>query len=94
MGLAVYNSIIIDLNFPPCCFKKLLTPPAGVESLTRHTRSSQHPADVDASNSFQQHAASSSEVEVGMTKFSLHELADVMPVRKTHSCTETLQLAS
>jgi E3 ubiquitin-protein ligase HECTD2 len=26
MGLAVYNSTILDLRFPPCCFKKLLTP--------------------------------------------------------------------
>ena len=25
MGLAVYNSIILDLNFPLCCFKKLLS---------------------------------------------------------------------
>ena len=27
MGLAVYNSIILDLRFPPCCYKKLLSPP-------------------------------------------------------------------
>ena len=27
MGLAVYNNIILDLHFPPCCYKKLLTPP-------------------------------------------------------------------
>ncbi|XP_061194603.1 probable E3 ubiquitin-protein ligase HECTD2 isoform X2 [Saccostrea echinata] len=26
MGLAVYNSIILDIHFPPCCFKKLLSP--------------------------------------------------------------------
>lgn len=27
MGLAVYNSIALDIHFPPCCYKKLLTPP-------------------------------------------------------------------
>ncbi|KAI8512583.1 putative E3 ubiquitin-protein ligase HTD2 [Branchiostoma belcheri] len=26
MGLAVYNSIILDMRFPPCCYKKLLSP--------------------------------------------------------------------
>lgn len=28
MGLAVYNSIILDLRFPLCCYKKLLSPTA------------------------------------------------------------------
>lgn len=35
MGLAVYNSIILDLHFPSICYRKLLTPPvvpAGRES--------------------------------------------------------------
>ncbi|XP_063048048.1 probable E3 ubiquitin-protein ligase HECTD2 [Engraulis encrasicolus] len=27
MGLAVYNSIALDIHFPPCCYKKLLSPP-------------------------------------------------------------------
>uniref|UniRef100_A0A4W5JLM8 HECT-type E3 ubiquitin transferase n=1 Tax=Hucho hucho TaxID=62062 RepID=A0A4W5JLM8_9TELE len=27
MGLAVYNSIALDIHFPPYCYKKLLTPP-------------------------------------------------------------------
>lgn len=26
-GLAVYNSIILDLHFPTACYKKLLSPP-------------------------------------------------------------------
>ena len=26
MGLAVYNSINLDVRFPPCCYKKLLSP--------------------------------------------------------------------
>ena len=26
MGLAVYNSIILDIHFPPICYKKLLSP--------------------------------------------------------------------
>ncbi|XP_072335133.1 probable E3 ubiquitin-protein ligase HECTD2 isoform X1 [Scyliorhinus torazame] len=43
MGLAVYNSITLDVRFPPCCYKKLLSPPVvpgdlnatvGVASLT------------------------------------------------------------
>lgn len=27
MGLAVYNSIILDLHFPSICYRKLLSPP-------------------------------------------------------------------
>lgn len=27
MGLAVYNSIILDLSFPGICYRKLLSPP-------------------------------------------------------------------
>ncbi|XP_076154126.1 putative E3 ubiquitin-protein ligase HECTD2 [Alosa pseudoharengus] len=43
MGLALYNSITLDIRFPPCVYKKLLTPPivpcdpdapVGVASLT------------------------------------------------------------
>ncbi|XP_078079045.1 putative E3 ubiquitin-protein ligase HECTD2 [Mustelus asterias] len=43
MGLAVYNSITLDVRFPPSCYKKLLSPPVvpcdqnatvGVASLT------------------------------------------------------------
>ena len=26
MGLAVYNSTILDIRFPLCCYKKLLSP--------------------------------------------------------------------
>jgi len=26
MGLAVYNSIILDIHFPPICYRKLLSP--------------------------------------------------------------------
>lgn len=46
MGLAVYNSIILDIRFPPCCYKKLLSPAVvpynnpratvGVAGLTLH----------------------------------------------------------
>ena len=28
MGLAVYNSTILDIRFPLCCYKKLLSPAA------------------------------------------------------------------
>ncbi|XP_072095846.1 probable E3 ubiquitin-protein ligase HECTD2 [Mobula birostris] len=27
MGLALYNGITLDVRFPPCCYKKLLSPP-------------------------------------------------------------------
>ena len=30
MGLAVYNNIILDIHFPPCCYKKLLSSTTGV----------------------------------------------------------------
>lgn len=26
MGLAVYNGIILDIHFPPICYRKLLSP--------------------------------------------------------------------
>ncbi|XP_023332612.1 probable E3 ubiquitin-protein ligase HECTD2 [Eurytemora carolleeae] len=34
MGLAVYNSIILDLHFPGICYRKLLTPPVVPPELT------------------------------------------------------------
>jgi hypothetical protein len=40
MGLAVYNSIILDLHFPAICYRKLLTPPVvppEVNILSIHT---------------------------------------------------------
>ncbi|XP_052773561.1 probable E3 ubiquitin-protein ligase HECTD2 isoform X2 [Mya arenaria] len=53
MGLAVYNSIILDLRFPPCCYKKLLSPPVvpynnprvpvGVTALTLRDLKTVHP---------------------------------------------------
>ncbi|GFY77850.1 probable E3 ubiquitin-protein ligase HECTD2 [Trichonephila inaurata madagascariensis] len=33
MGLAVYNSIILDLHFPTACYKKLLSPPVVPQNL-------------------------------------------------------------
>ncbi|WAR21788.1 HECD2-like protein, partial [Mya arenaria] len=50
---AVYNSIILDLRFPPCCYKKLLSPPVvpynnprvpvGVTALTLRDLKTVHP---------------------------------------------------
>lgn len=37
MGLAVYNSIILDLHFPTACFKKLLSPPVVPQDIERAT---------------------------------------------------------
>lgn len=34
MGLAVYNSIILDLHFPKACYQKLLSPPVVPNDLT------------------------------------------------------------
>ncbi|CAG2119737.1 unnamed protein product, partial [Medioppia subpectinata] len=36
MGLAVYNSIILDLHFPTLCFKKLLSPPVVPQDVDRN----------------------------------------------------------
>lgn len=55
MGLAVYNSIILDLHFPTACYKKLLSPPVIPQNLN--------------------HA------KVGVWKFGIDDLAEVMPVR-------------
>lgn len=54
MGLAVYNSIILDLHFPTACYKKLLSPPVIPQNLN--------------------HA------NVGVWKFGIDDLAEVMPV--------------
>ena len=35
MGLAVYNSIILDLHFPSICYRKLLTPPVVPQEVSR-----------------------------------------------------------
>ncbi|KAJ3079025.1 putative E3 ubiquitin-protein ligase, partial [Quaeritorhiza haematococci] len=33
IGLAIYNSTILDVHFPPACYKKLLGVPVGLEDL-------------------------------------------------------------
>lgn len=58
MGLAVYNSIILDLHFPTACYKKLLSPPVIPQNLN--------------------HA------NVGVWKFGIDDLAEVMPVSFAH----------
>ena len=35
MGLAVYNSIILDLHFPSICYRKLLTPPVVPQEVSK-----------------------------------------------------------
>lgn len=37
MGLAVYNGVILDVRFPHCCFKKLLSPPVVPRVLDIHS---------------------------------------------------------
>ena len=69
MGLAVYNGIILDLNFPPCCFKKLLVPPL----LTGNSELSRNGMDEQSSISL-------SKLMAEAPKFSLDDLATVMPV--------------
>lgn len=36
MGLGVYNSIILDLNFPQACYKKLLSPPVAPKDVGKN----------------------------------------------------------
>lgn len=53
MGLAVYNSIMLDIRFPACCYKKLLSPavvpynnpkvPVGIAQLTLQDLQLVHP---------------------------------------------------
>ncbi len=72
MGLAVYNSIILDMNFPPCCFKKLLTPPTYSESALGDEGTNFHSADGIL--------FAASATSVGEVKFCLDDLVTVMPV--------------
>jgi len=37
MGLAVYNSIILDIHFPPVCYRKLLSPAVVPYSMPKAT---------------------------------------------------------
>lgn len=72
MGLAVYNSTILDLNFPPFCFKKLLVLPDMAGS-------------ADEMTAFDSTGELSSESvltrpPMGIVKSSLKDLATVMPV--------------
>ena len=77
MGLAVYNNIILDLHFPPCCYKKLLTPPINP---LRWAVSSGSGSDI--TDGF----------EVGIFEPSVGDLIKAMPVcfiylRDTRTCT-------
>ena len=71
MGLAVYNSIILDLNFPPCCFKKLLASPVSMAEIS-HDKD-----EVPTTGRLPS-------TQMGATKFSLDDLAIVMPVCVTN----------
>ena len=74
MGLAVYNSIILDLRFPPCCFKKLLettSSDGGAEPIRGGDLlylSNEHTAEPSLGKA------------VGIPSFSLNDLEAVMPV--------------
>lgn len=60
MGLAVYNSIMLDIRFPACCYKKLLSPavvpynnpkmPVGVAQLTLQDLQLVHPVKLMFNN--------------------------------------------
>lgn len=76
MGLAVYNGIILDLNFPPCCFKKLLAqPPPALEN-----DSIAHELACKGSTQLDEQAPSLPNEHGEMLKFTLDDLAPVMPV--------------
>lgn len=74
MGLAVYNSIILDLNFPLCCFKKLLFLDE-VES-THNSKNAFCPLLLQEHSTCTSISSRSTE----MQRFSLDDLAAVMPV--------------
>ena len=80
MGLAVYNSIILDLHFPSICYRKLLTPPVvpqevggSFDSGTRMTLNLRI-ISFKIVNLFQETE------NVGVAKsLSLEDLAEIMP---------------
>ena len=74
MGLAIYNSTILDIRFPPCCYKKLLFSSCCADNkLTTANRGSKRlkagPGGEDA--------LSSGDSSLELT---LHDLTEVMPV--------------
>lgn len=71
MGLAIYNSTILDIRFPPCCYKMLLFSSCPDNKLTTANRASKR---LEACG---QDALSSSDSSLELT---LHDLTEVMPV--------------
>ena len=71
MGLAIYNSTILDIRFPPCCYKMLLFSSCPDNKLTTANRASKRLEACD------QDALSSSDSSLELT---LHDLTEVMPV--------------
>lgn len=70
MGLAIYNSTILDIRFPPCCYKKLLFSCPDNKLTTGNRvgkRFEAHYQDALSSNDSSQ-------------ELTLHDLTEVMPV--------------
>lgn len=75
MGLAIYNSTILDIRFPPYCYKKLLFSPNN-RSTAANSGSLRKTIEVCGEEML---PSSSS---LGLT---LHDLSEVMPVSETVS---------
>jgi hypothetical protein len=74
MGLAIYNSTILDIRFPPCCYKKLLFSSCCTDNkLATANRGSKR---LKACG---EDALSSSD-DNSLHELTLHDLTEVMPV--------------
>ena len=68
MGLAVYNSIILDLHFPGICYRKLLTPPVVPQVSAGQSIEPDHFTAQEAGD------------QVGVARnITLEDLAEIMP---------------
>ena len=72
MGLAIYNSTILDIRFPPCCYKKLLLSSPGNKSTLANGESHSKMAEDDSREMSPSNRA---------MELTLHDLTEIMPVR-------------
>nr|XP_022337082.1 probable E3 ubiquitin-protein ligase HECTD2 [Crassostrea virginica] len=94
MGLAVYNSIILDIHFPPCCFKKLLSPavvpynnPQAMVGMTTMNLTDLKTVQPDVANGLQNLLDYDGDVEddfglsfqVSVTEFGVMKTVDLKP---------------
>ena len=80
MGLAIYNSTILDIRFPPCCYKKLLSSAPG-NKFTSTNRESHGKMTEDGG---QEMLPSNHALEL-----TLNDLTEIMPVSIYYNSTHT-----